>query len=219
VIAVDGFTGTAEGPFPLDEQPVDVMQMLRVPVMLTIAAFAIIMAAVLRPASREEITWREGERPAPLFERTFALVLDLLPGAVIAMVALQRPAIDLLGLPLMTLRFEDSVPYIVMACIGGAIATGTELVRGRSLGKSLLGLHIRTERGGGPSKAALLVRGVVRLLGVLAPPLLVFALFSPNLQALHDLLARTVVIRLPREGGEDGDSPGEDSEGSSGGST
>lgn len=206
LLKVDGFTGEVSDRIALGEQPVDVTQLLRVPVMLAIAAFAIVMAAILRPASREEIVWGPGERPAPLFDRSLALLLDLLPGAIVALLVLHRPAIELLGLPLMTLRFEDSLPYIYMACVSAVIATGSELIWGRSLGKSLLGLDIRSERGGRPPRIALLVRGVVRLLGVLVPALLVFALFSPNLQALHDLLARTVVVRLPREDDEAGDS-------------
>jgi uncharacterized RDD family membrane protein YckC len=75
----------------------------------------------------------------------------------------------------------------------GHVTVG-ELFFRRSLGKSLVGLHVQMMDGRPPSVGAVLVRNLVRVpetaIGVVA----LYVLVSERRQRLGDLLARTVVV-------------------------
>jgi uncharacterized RDD family membrane protein YckC len=189
-------------------QPTDTMNWLRVVVMLAVAIFGLVLVAVLKPTSPAPVKLPPNSAAASATGRLGALAIDMLPAIVLTYLVLKVPPLTLLvNLPLVTPTFEDSVPYIVMACLTMAHSLPTEVITRRTLGKSLLGLRVAAAEGGDPSAIRLLVRNVMKWIIVLVPPLAVIALVNPNLQGLQDLLGRTVVIRLTDESS---DTPSDD---------
>ena len=126
--------------------------------------------------------------------RVGALLIDMLPAGLIVVPILGCQPADLLGLPLMTITFEQSVPYILMAMLTMLHSTVTELFLGRSLGKIVLGAKLLAADGGRPGRGRLLLRNVMKCLVVLIPPLAVIALANPSLQGLEDLAGGTTVV-------------------------
>lgn len=199
---VDGLTGHLGERRSLGKKPADIAAMLRMPLLLAITVFVLVMVIRFRPAGRPPVSLPAGHMPLPPLPRLGALVLDMVPGGVVAMLVFScRPA-DLFGLPLMTTTFEDSVPYILMASITLGHSTFGELLWQRSLGKAMVGANIVAADGCPPGMGRILLRNLTKYLIVLIPPLAVLALMDPNLQGLDDLAGRTVVVR--KAAGSDG---------------
>ena len=75
-----------------------------------------------------------------------------------------------------------------------------ELLTRRSIGKTLAGVRLMTERGRRPSAGQVFVRNIVRLIELM-PQFWIFAIvvvLSRNKQRVGDILARTVVVRQVR---------------------
>jgi uncharacterized RDD family membrane protein YckC len=154
-----------------------------------------VMVIRFRPAGRPPVSLPAGHVPLPPLPRLGALVLDMVPGGVVAMFVFScRPA-DLFGLPLMTTTFEESMPYILMASITLGHSAFGELLWQRSMGKAMVGANIVAADGCPPGMGRILLRNLTKYLIVLVPPLAVLALMDPNLQGLDDLAGRTIVVR------------------------
>lgn len=72
-----------------------------------------------------------------------------------------------------------------------------EFRSGRTMGKKMMGLSVSNLKGETPSAKQLLLRNVLKALELMAFPLLIVPVMSPNRQRLGDLVARTVVIVGP----------------------
>ncbi len=153
----------------------------------------VLLVLVVRPGSRKPVTLPAGWRQVPIFSRLLALLLDLLPAAIVTMLALEARPADLARIPLLTPDFADSWPYLLMVFLTVAHSLIGELAFRRSLGMAFLDAQVVGEGAGSPSAVQILLRNLVKLLMLVIPPLAVFALITPNLQGLHDALSRTIV--------------------------
>jgi uncharacterized RDD family membrane protein YckC len=89
-----------------------------------------------------------------------------------------------------------------MAGVTAGLSTGTEMMTGTSIGKRLLGARV-IGVAGPPGAGRLLLRNGIKLIELMVPPLAIVVVMTPNLQGLHDLAARTVVVHpepAPPEG-------------------
>lgn len=86
--------------------------------------------------------------------------------------------------------------------VPGAVAIGlyvghtflSELFTARTLGKAMLGMRVTGTKGEPPDIWQVLARNVFKTLDLIALPLLIFAIISPNRQRLGDVVGRTVVV-------------------------
>jgi uncharacterized RDD family membrane protein YckC len=202
---VDGLTGQVSQVHDLALQPIDTMSSLRIPVVLAVTIFALVMIVVLRPTAGDPVSLPAGVQVLAPMTRLGALLIDMLPGAVLAVLILEVRPIELLGLPLMTFTFEDSLPYILMAAFTMAHSIPAEAFSRRTLGKAILGGHVVRADGGRPSVIRLLIRNAIKTVIVLVPPLGLIVLVNPNRQGLNDLAGRTVVVDSPDQAGENRD--------------
>jgi uncharacterized RDD family membrane protein YckC len=131
--------------------------------------------------------------------RLAALLIDLLPAGVIVGFTLQAPLGQLLTLPVLSMDIERSIPYLLMAGLAVIHSTVSELTKGTSLGKALVGARVVTTDGLRPSAGQILLRNGLKCLILIVPPLAVFALINPHLQGLADMAAGTVVVHTPGE--------------------
>jgi len=117
---VDPLSGVVGERRELSPPPVDTLGLLRLPILFALTIVGLVLVVTLRPADRAALTLPEGRRPLAPFPRFAALLIDLAPGAVVAMMILPCGLTDLFGLPMMTVTFDESVPYLVMTSIGMA---------------------------------------------------------------------------------------------------
>jgi uncharacterized RDD family membrane protein YckC len=201
---VDRLTGAAGPAVRVEPPPIDVMERLRLPAMIAVAVVAFTAVLVFRPGRPTTLRLPPGRAPLPASARLCAFAVDLVPGGIMTMVLLGCRPTDLLGIPLLTVTFQQSVPYIVMAGFTMLHSTVTECFGRPSLGKAILGARIVTVDGATPRAAQILPRNLVKTVLVLVPPLAVIMLLNPNGQGLHDLAVRTVVVGPSERGDESG---------------
>jgi uncharacterized RDD family membrane protein YckC len=77
--------------------------------------------------------------------------------------------------------------FVVLGLVG-------ELSFGQTLGKRFFNLNVSDLRGARPKPWQIVVRNLAKALDLIAWPLLILVLITPNRQRLGDLVARTVVI-------------------------
>jgi uncharacterized RDD family membrane protein YckC len=131
---------------------------------------------------------------APLFPRFTAGAIDAVPVMLSILYAAWQMSIQGVteGMP----SNDQLVPFYIGAGVYVLYTIGAELLFGRTLGKWIFGLQIVSDDGTRPTRVALLVRNVLRLVDLLLIWLpLAMVLFSPLRQRLGDLAAGTLVVR------------------------
>jgi uncharacterized RDD family membrane protein YckC len=200
---VDAITGELGGQQNLRRPPPNAMSILRMPFLLAITILVLAIVIRYRPGTRPPVSLPGGLVPLPPTIRLVAVVIDLVPGGVAAMLLLSCRPVELLGLPFMAMTFEASLPYLVMVAITMLHSTVTELGWGRTIGKTMVGARLWSIDGRPPEAGRILLRNLLKLLVLLLPPLAILALMDPNLQGLNDLVGRTIVVRPRAEAEED----------------
>ncbi len=192
---IEPLTGRVGGERVLTQLPMDFFGVLRMPLLLAVVTLALVLIAVLKPANRAPVSLPAGYVPLPPSLRIVAFLIDLAPPGVAVMLLLHRTFGELFGLPLLTLTFEDSIPYAIMVLAAVGHSVICEVVFRRTLGKWIVGASLMDVDGSAPRPGRVIVRNLVKLAIALVPPLAVISLANPNYQGLHDLVGRTVVVR------------------------
>lgn len=175
--------------------PLPVGRLWHMIMMLTLAVIAVLVVVLVRPGDASSVRIPAAWIPAAPLPRCLALLVDLIPGAVLAVLILRVPPVELLRLPIITDQLDLAAPFLIMIGVAGLFGTLGELVGRASPGKALLGLRVLAVDGKSPPPRAILIRNAIRIIILIVPPLAVFALLSPHMQGFNDLLARTVVVR------------------------
>lgn len=132
---------------------------------------------------------------ADLTRRVAAGAVDLIPCMVVAMVLFGVNADQIIarwpGHAGSVSRMAPS-GTVIFLFIGHTMLT--EIFTGRSLGKAMLGLRTTNLVGGRATWKQLVLRNVMKVLDLVAPPLLILPLAGPQKQRLGDMVARTVVV-------------------------
>ncbi len=148
-----------------------------------------------RDPAGQPIALPRGVRVADLLPRALAASIDLFPclylSTLITGVSMEQ-MVDFW--PGKSGGWEPMIP--------GAIAMGlfitstflTELFTARTMGKALIGMRVTGLKGEPPDIWQVLARNLFKALDLIAMPLLIFAIISPNRQRLGDVVGRTVVV-------------------------
>jgi uncharacterized RDD family membrane protein YckC len=131
---------------------------------------------------------------APLFPRFAAGAIDAIPVMLSMLYAAWQMSIQGVtnGMP----SNDQLVPFYIGSGVYVVYTIGAELLFGRTFGKWIFGLQIVSDDGTRPTRVALLVRNVLRLVDLVLIWLpLAMVLFSPLRQRLGDLAAGTLVVR------------------------
>ena len=145
-------------------------------------------------------------KPLPLFVRMAALVIDFIPGAVIATIAFSMGPVELVE----SFRpFELSAGPAALLALGvtGLFAGIFEVLCGRSLGKMIVGGEVARLDGTRPSRLQLGLRAVLKTAVLLAPLVAMLVILDPLSRGLPELISRTVVASRRRSESENEDSP------------
>jgi uncharacterized RDD family membrane protein YckC len=127
-------------------------------------------------------------------------MLDLIPGAVIAVISLGCSPLELLSAPAMTFDAATFTPNVLMMAITAVYCGLFESIWSTTPGKWLMGGRVESLRQARPAFSMVLVRNSVKFLVLLVPPLGLVVLLNPHMQGLQDVAGRTLVVT--REVGE-----------------
>ena len=193
ITVVDPLGGSAGEPVrPVDET--GEFSLIHFP-LTGIAMISALMAALLlrpwieRSAPREPVA---GLRPMSLTRRIAALCIDLVPGAMVAIVTFDLDPSEFLegfrsGDP------ETAAPAVFAIVVTAVIAGIGEMFFGRSAGKAIVGGRVSSIDGTGGTMVQRGLRAILKLIVLLLPPLALLVVIDPLGRGMPELLSRTCV--------------------------
>lgn len=193
VTRIDPLTGSVSTILPMRRQPMTAGRLWPIALALGLSLSAVLVAVLLRPPPSESIPVAPARVLVPA-RRISAACIDLAVGALPAMLLLDCAPADLLAIPMLSGDFGQSGPYMGMVVIASVVATALEALFGRSVGKTLVHARVTNLLGERVSWWRIILRGVIRLLVYLIPPLGAFVLTNSHMQGLPDMAARTLVL-------------------------
>ncbi len=124
-------------------------------------------------------------------------------GALLAVVVEGGAPWEVLHPPILTFDPNRLTGWFIMVGVTLVHTLITEVLLGQSLGKRMVGARIVAADFAPPTRGQRALRVLVKCLTLLIPPFVVVPLINPNMLAVHDALARTMVVkprvRLARE--------------------
>ena len=193
IAAIDARTGKLASAELMTGQKLGTGSRLLLPAFMAVLTVALLVAILIKPAPIMPITLPEGLRPADLFARAIALLIDGIPACIMAVWITGSDFRSLTNFPLWASSPEESVPVIVAAIFTVIPAMLGELFTQRSLGKALTGLLVVDVSGERPRMWQILLRNLLKLVTLTIPPIAIFVFLSPTRQRLGDTVARTLV--------------------------
>ena len=145
--AIDPISGAIGDAVTMRPPPNPVGQLWPMSVLLAVSVTAALLFIVFRGTSQAGIDLPEGSAAASPLTRLSALAIDLVPGAVIAMILFAPSPADLVRSPVFSLRFGDAAAFMVMVSITTVLSTISDLLMGRTPGKRLVGLQVVSQGG------------------------------------------------------------------------
>ena len=186
---------------PLELQPASQFgpDLWQVTVLSVLMMGLVLLLLLVRPPARgAEMALPQGVQLMPLSTRFLALLIDFIPGAIVAIFIFQADISDLLRIPSLNLTLTEGLPYLVMVTITVIHEGITEQICRSTLGKGILGCQIISLDGAVPDRRRLLIRSVVKWIVLLLPVLVIVNILSRLLQGVHDQAAGTLVVRRTR---------------------
>lgn len=183
---------------PLELQPASKFgpELWQVTVLSVLMMGLVLLLLLVRPPARgAEMTLPQGVQLMPLSTRLLALLIDFIPGGLVAIFIIQAEFSDLLRIPSFNLALTEGLPYLVMVTITVLHEGITEQICRCTLGKAILGCQIISLDGMVPDRRRLLIRSVVKWIVLLLPVLVIVNILSRLLQGVHDQAAGTLVVR------------------------
>lgn len=193
VTRIDALTGALRDGITMTRQPITAGRLWPIALALGLSLSAVLAAMLLRPPPSESIAVKPERVLAP-GRRVLAAAIDLAVGALPAMLLLNCAPADLLTMPMVSSDFSRSGPYVVMVAISGVVATTLEVFFACSLGKMLVGARLTDLQGQRPRWWRIVIRGAIRMLVFVIPPLGAFTLTNAHMQGLPDMAARSLVL-------------------------
>jgi uncharacterized RDD family membrane protein YckC len=189
---------TKPEPINVTEMPRHVDESAVAMMIVLVAATVILLATWRRGPAGQRVELPPSVRPAEVWRRVVAALIDLIPGLVIVMFvfSIGDPARVLLeNWPGMGPgNWEQMMPALIVIAITIAYSTVSEALTGRTLGKRLTACRVVTSTGQAPNIWQILARNGVKILEMVAYPMLIFMVLSPFRQRLGDVVGKTVVV-------------------------
>lgn len=132
-------------------------------------------------------------RPLPVMRRVAGLIFDLIPGAVIVMVAFKLTP-DSFAESFVSIRADDALPALIVIFVL-VVHTGiSEVVWGTSLGKRMVGGKVVALDGLPATRLQRALRVAAKAVVLLLPLMGLLVFLDPLHRGLPELVSRTVVV-------------------------
>jgi len=198
VMTLDGELRTPPTPPVIDEAPSETPP-IPLPVLVLFTAALLLMLFWRRNPIAHRVALPSELRLAPLGTRALAGAIDLAPAVAVVMLLLQASPETMTVHWIGELRELDQMLApglaIVLYVIYGVV---TEWLMGTSPGKRVLKLRVVALHGERATPKQIVIRNLLKVLDLLAWPLLVMPLIGAYRQRLGDLVARTLVVAPAR---------------------
>ena len=216
---IDSVEGTVAGATPLTQAPSTAGDWLHLPLIGALTIAALLAAFLIRPPVGDRMpALPAGWEPMDSWRRAIGLMIDMIPGALVALAVTGCEPRDLLAMPAWTAETAKAIPSsvmlgctvlwclvweVAMASTPGKLATG----RSRIVRVSRLAPREQAARASAPAEewpapAASRVRRAVRALlkGIVlfAPALAFLAFVHPLQMGMPDVMTDTAVSRRRR---------------------
>ena len=199
-------------PVPLATEPLGFPPVADVLIIIGVLVLATPILLVLwkRDPTMQQAALPKGVVVADLGGRAMAATVDLAPCIVAAMLITGVSLEEMIAFrPGSGAGWERMIPSAIAMGLYLGYTFLAELFTAKTIGKAMFGLRVTGLKGQPPDLWQVLGRNLFKVLDLIAPPLLAFALFSPIRQRLGDVVGRTVVVRAATpEDEEDKDSGG-----------
>ena len=193
VTMISPLGGDVGEPMDVVEQPASIDWMY-MPVTLILIVLVLLTVPLLRPfIESAPVDPAEDLRPMPLFARAAALVIDFIPGAVIAVIIFPVSPADLFD-AFRVFELTSGPPALVAIVVTGVQSTLVEVFFGRSVGKMIVGGSVASLDDSRPLRLQLIIRGLVKTVVLMAPLVALLVLLDPLSRGLPELISRTVVV-------------------------
>ncbi len=205
VAPIDPLTGSAGEAAKLEPQPTTTSLWLHLPIIGAVTIAMLLAGFIVRPPMNAPRQLPPDWMPLPMARRALALLLDLLPGAVVAVAVTECSIGELLIMPAWTPDIERTAPAALMIAVTTAWCLAFETTLATTPGKRLMGSRVLSLEAEGPLGSAGAGRRCIRALlkGVVlfAPALGFLAFVHPLQQGLPETLTRTILVRArPQRG-------------------
>ena len=168
-----------------------------IPVVGMLFVFGVLMCViVLRPFIDSAISDPSPDlSPSPLFRRVAALIIDMVPGAVIVVLVFDVSLREFLqGFVSLGAMDQQNGEYAMLVLlITGVYGIFSEVLFGISMGKIIVGNKISSLDGKSASRLQRGLRAAVKTVILIMPPLALLVLLDPLGRGLPELVSRTVV--------------------------
>lgn len=198
--SVDPIDGRIGDPRTLEAPSFGAGAWLHLPLLGMLTVTAILALVLFRPiAEQSRPRVPEGAAPLAWWPRLAALAIDVLPGAVLAMVWFETSPAEFALLPAWSLDLDSALPSTAAVGITVVWCLAWELILGRTPGKMLVSGRVVAVEGGRPGVWRTIVRNLFKGVLLYAPVLAIFTALNPFGQGIGETLSRTLVLGPARE--------------------
>jgi len=206
VVAFDIETGQAGDPQRYARRVMPRLEDFSLLVLIFALLLATIVMYLFRPAesSKVRIDIPRGMAISEPRRRLFALLIDLLPSALLAGIILQMPLNSIFSIsrmPMMANQWHQAWPAMLVLIITSLHETIGEILTGRSLGKWAVNCTVIGADGQPARIVPIFVRNLMKFVALLVPVLFLFVYLNPYRQHLGDLAGRCIVVTTREDAG------------------
>jgi uncharacterized RDD family membrane protein YckC len=178
---------------------------------LLVLIFALLLATIVmylfRPAeaAKAKIEIPTGMVISEPRRRLVALIIDLLPSALITGIVLQMPMnsiFSIAAMPMLAHQWTQAWPAILVLLVTIVHETIGEVTTGRTLGKWMVNCMVIGTDGKPARILWVVVRNVMKFVALLVPVLFLFVYLNPYRQHLGDLVGRSIVVTARDQAGQ-----------------
>ncbi len=195
---VDPFSGSVSAPERTTAEVPRTFEWVHLPLLGAATIALLLVGFVVRPPIEAAKPLAAGWVPLPMIRRVVALGIDLIPGAVLAIVVTGEPIERLLAMPSWTPELSRCLPATFMLGTTGAVCLICESLWRASPGKLLVGARVVRFSDSGDVRAGLLramLRAALKTVVLFAPALGVLSFVHPQHRGVSDTITETVVAR------------------------
>ncbi len=197
--SIDSITGLASADEVLATQPTTTGDWIHLPFIGALTIGMLLAGFIIRPPLEPSHPMSGGWVALPMFRRISALAVDLIPGAIFALLITGARIEDLMSMPSWTPDLTLAAPASIMLGFTGVWCGIFEVVLRATPGKFIFGGRIvRAPDGGTDMRAGVgrsLLRALLKTVVLFAPALGFLAFVHPLQQGLPETLSKTVVAR------------------------
>ena len=194
---IDGVLGE---PVEISEKS-DGFDWLQAPLAGIIILSVLVLVLVLRPLIGSASSDPSPDlRPLPLGRRMAALLIDVVPGAIIVMAVFDLSAREFAE-SFVSIRVETSFPALLVVLITGVHSGISECIWGASMGKFVLGAGVSALDGNSATRLQRTLRAACKMAVLLLPLLALLVMLDPLSRGLPELISRTVVVNRKKRRG------------------